>query len=135
MTDAPWLAPPRASIRAMARTTPLSALPGGDLVEKGLADLVAGLETLEALLVAIGADRLRAAGLDVPEVRIAEPEHRLYALLEAEDPAAAHAGYNALIRRLVSFERAMEGGRRRSRRAPGAPARSSGRTAADAPGS
>lgn len=95
----------------MARTTPLSALPGGDLVRRGLADLVEGRETAEALLVAIGADRIRAAGLDVPEVRIAEPEHRLYALLEAEDPAAAHASYNALLRRLVSFERALEGGR------------------------
>jgi hypothetical protein len=41
-------------------------------------------------------------------VRISAPEHRLYTLLEDEDPTAAHAAYNALIRRLVSFERALE---------------------------
>lgn len=37
----------------------LRALPGGDLVEKGLRDLADGRETLEALLVAIGEPRLR----------------------------------------------------------------------------
>jgi hypothetical protein len=37
-----------------------------------------------------------------------EPEHRLYTLLARDHPAAAHSRYNALIRRLVSFERAAE---------------------------
>jgi hypothetical protein len=32
----------------------------------------------------------------------------LYALLARDDAAAAHGRYNALIRRLVSFERAAE---------------------------
>jgi hypothetical protein len=36
------------------------------------------------------------------------PEHRLYELLVAEDWQTAHSHYNALIRRLVSFERAAE---------------------------
>lgn len=95
-------------------------LPGGDLVRKGLSDLAAGRESAEALLVAIGADRIRAAGIEVPQVAIAEPEHRLYALLEEEDPSSAHAAYNALVRRLVSFERALEQRRRsgRGRRVP-----------------
>lgn len=103
----------------MARTTSLSALPGGDLVEQGFADLGAGRETVEALLVAIGARRLRAAGIEVPGIPVELPEHRLYAILEAGDPAAAHAAYNALLRRLVSFERALEA-RRRRKSAPAA---------------
>jgi hypothetical protein len=37
-----------------------------------------------------------------------DPEHRLYALLAADDSDSAHARYNALIRQLVSFERAAE---------------------------
>jgi hypothetical protein len=58
-----------------------------------------------SLLVSIGAPRLRRLGYAVPS-GFAEPEHRLYALLAREHPAAAHSRYNALIRRLVSFERA-----------------------------
>lgn len=34
------------------------------------------------------------------------PEHKLYLLLAKEKGDAAHSAYNALIRRLVSFERA-----------------------------
>src|SRR5574341_1092269 len=60
------------------------ALPGGDLIEKGLADLREGRETIEALLVAIGAPRLRRIGLDLPEDLPNDPEHRLYSLLAAD---------------------------------------------------
>jgi hypothetical protein len=81
-------------------------LPGGDLVRDGLADLRAGRETPAALLVATGAPRLRQLGFDVPSV--ATPEHRLYDLLARHEPDSAHSRYNALIRRLVSFERALE---------------------------
>ncbi len=84
----------------------LSGLPGGDLVEKGLRDLSKGRETAEALLVAIGAPRLGRLGFDAPTLE--SPEHRLYELLARDDPDDAHARYNALIRRLVSFERAAE---------------------------
>ena len=83
-------------------------LPGGDLVEKGLADLAAKRETPEALLVSIGAPRLRAAKVPVPDETIAEPERRLYELLALEDADSAHSRYNALVRRLVSFEDAVE---------------------------
>jgi len=88
----------------------LERLPGGDLIAKGLRDLAAGQETTEALLVAVGAGRLRRAGVDVPAEAhtIDSPEHRLYELLEARDVRAAHGRYNALVRRLVSFERAAE---------------------------
>ena len=84
----------------------LSGLPGGDLVQKGLRDLLDERETAEALLVAIGAPRLRRLGFAVPDIE--SPEHSLYELLASDDPDNAHARYNALIRRLVSFERAAE---------------------------
>lgn len=80
-------------------------LPGADLVERGVADLDAGRESAEALLVSIGAPRLRSVGLELPPT-IASPEHKLYLLLAGEKGDAAHSAYNALIRRLVSFERA-----------------------------
>jgi hypothetical protein len=82
-------------------------LPGGDLVEIGLDDLRSGAETVPALLVSIGAPRLRRLGFAIPHP-IADPEQRLYALLARNHSAAAHSRYNALIRRLVSFERAAE---------------------------
>jgi hypothetical protein len=46
--------------------------------------------------------------LDVPVVQASDdlPEHRLYQLLAAAHGDAAHSRYNALLRRLVSFERA-----------------------------
>lgn len=84
------------------------ALPGAELIEAGISDLREQRETIEALLVAIGSPRLRDIGLDLPPVPYKNPEHRLYDLLAAEDPDAAHSRYNALIRRLVSFERAAE---------------------------
>ena len=85
----------------------LTSLPGQELVLKGLEDLARGIESQEALLVSIGAPRLRQAGIDVPEP-LASPEHRLYERLAAEDSDAAHSRYNALVRRLVSFERAAD---------------------------
>ena len=86
----------------------LSGLPGATLIEEGLADLAGGRETIGALLVAIGAPRLRRAGIPVPEAGFDDPEHRLYLLLARDGSDAAHARYNALVRTLVSFERALE---------------------------
>lgn len=82
-------------------------LPGADLVERGIADLRSGEQTAEALLVSIGTSRLRAAGIDVPDP-LPEPELALYELLRAEHGDDAHGRYNALVRRLVSFQRAVE---------------------------
>lgn len=84
------------------------ALPGDELIRQGIRDLEAGRETVEALLVSIGADRLRAAGLRLPSAVLPHPEHALYLLLARTDPDSAHGRYNALVRRLVSFERAAE---------------------------
>jgi hypothetical protein len=80
-------------------------LPGAELVERGLRDLEQELESPESLLVSIGAPRLRRLGFEVPKP-FPQPEHRLYMLLRARHGDAAHARYNALVRRLVSFERA-----------------------------
>jgi hypothetical protein len=86
----------------------MTALPGGDLVAAGLRDLRAGIESIEAALVRIGATNLRAHGLDVPPWNARQsPEHTLYALLSIKHGNAAHSQYNALLRRLVSFERAL----------------------------
>ncbi len=86
----------------------LTALPGGDLVQEGLADLARGLESIPALLVSIGAPRLRSIGLPVPGAVIPSPERRLYEKLAETDPDSAHSRYNALVRRLVSFENTAE---------------------------
>jgi hypothetical protein len=84
----------------------VSGLPGEELVLKGLGDLERGEESLDALLVSIGAPRLARLGYRVQPV--AGAERRLYDRLASEDPASAHSRYNALVRRLVSFERASE---------------------------
>lgn len=72
---------------------------------EGLSDLQAGLRTAAALVVSIGAPRLRALGFEVP-APVDDAEHALFHLLAESDPDAAHGRYNALLRRLVSFERA-----------------------------
>jgi hypothetical protein len=85
-----------------------AVLPGEELIQAGLHDLREGLETVEALLVAIGSPRLKRLGLKLPEHLPQDPEHRLYDLLAQVDPDSAHSRYNAFIRRLVSYERAAE---------------------------
>lgn len=82
-------------------------LPGHELVEAGLRDLAAGLETAPALLVAAFATRLRRLGIDVPDREIRDPELRLYLLLSAQRDDA-HTHYNGLVRRVVSFAEAAE---------------------------
>src|SRR5262249_40665163 len=83
----------------------LENLPGADLVKRGAEDLQIGHESAEALLVSIASPRLQSMGIELPSP-IPSPEHKLYLLLAREKGNAAHSAYNALIRRLVSFERA-----------------------------
>ena len=85
-----------------------SALPGEELIEAGLLDLREHRETIPALLVAIGAPRLRRLEVQLPDVLPDDPERRLYELLARDEPDSAHSRYNALIRKLVSYERAAE---------------------------
>ena len=84
------------------------ALPGYALVREGLDDLAAGRPSVAALLVLVGAPRLRGIGIEIPASNVDDPEHRLYERLAESDADSAHARYNALIRELVSFERAAE---------------------------
>jgi hypothetical protein len=84
----------------------MNLLPGNELITAGLQDLEDGRETIASLLVAIGAPKLRSLGLAIPEDLPTNPEHRLYDLLSGTEPDLAHSKYNALIRKLVSFERA-----------------------------
>jgi len=84
----------------------MQGLPGGELIDKGLADLARSEETIESLLVSIGSPRLRALGVSLGQA-FDNPEHRLYALLDREHGDNAHGQYNALVRLLVSYERAL----------------------------
>jgi hypothetical protein len=93
-------------VSAKAERLP-DGLPGAELVAAGITDLERGAQSIEALLVSIGAPRLERLGFRLPSA-IASPEHRLYELLRRDGEDSAHARYNALLRRLVSFERAAE---------------------------
>ena len=84
-----------------------SHFPGAELIENGVAGLSQGLVTEESLLVSIGAPRLRRLGWRIPTA-IAGAEEQLYRLLAARHGDGAHGRYNALVRRLVSYERAAE---------------------------
>ena len=77
-------------------------LPGGDLVDAGLADLADGSVTVESLLVSLAAPRLRREGVPVGPVH-ENPEDRLYDLISRSAGDLAHARYNAYRRRMVSF--------------------------------
>ena len=84
-------------------------LPGDDLVEQGLADLALAQVTDFSLLVRIAAPRLRRLGIQVPEPGFSGPfEHKLYDRLNHRLGTAAHSYYNSLIRRIVSYARALE---------------------------
>ena len=102
-------------------------LPGAELGAAGIDALRRGELTAEALLVAVGARRLLAAGLEVPRVPELPdaPEELLYAAVGAAHPREAHARYNGLIRQLVSFERALEHAGRREAHPAGEPRRES----------
>ena len=90
--------------------TPDDTIPGADLVQAGLKALDRGEWSIEALLVAVGAPRLRALGIAAPDAgRLPHhPEIALYRAIGREHPGDTHSRYNALIRRLISFERELE---------------------------
>jgi hypothetical protein len=93
----------------MKKENPEALLPGQDLIEQGLADLAHERVTDFSLLVLIAAPRLRRLGLDIPDRPFPRPlEHELYERLEARLGTAAHSHYNSLLRRVVSYARALE---------------------------
>lgn len=94
-------------------------LPGGAIVDAGLAELAAGKTTKESLLVSLAAPRLRREGIPVGSV-LAEPEERLYSMLSRTEGDLAHARYGAYLRQIVAFANACRMARldRGDRRAP-----------------
>ncbi len=85
-------------------------LPGWEMISAGLADFAAGRVTANACAVAMAAPRLQRAGL-LPKQQlataIAEPEICLYRLLGA-GPGNAFGQYQAILRRLIRFEHALD---------------------------
>ncbi len=84
--------------------------PGYEIVSAGLADVEAGRVTPAACGIAIIWPRLRRAGVTDPAGtigRISLPEHTLYRLMQREG-GDAYGRYNGMIRRLVSFEHALD---------------------------
>lgn len=97
----------------------LDDLPAHDLIRQGLDDLAHRRESVASCLVKIASRRMRRCGLpvNVADDEALNADHELYALLGREHGSEAHARYNALLRELVSFERALEARHRRSRAA------------------
>ena len=87
----------------------VSQFPGAELVLPGLDDLAAGRLTIAACLVSIARPAIEKSGLAdglLPLPYVIEPERTLYKLLGQED-GDPYNRYNSLLRRLVSFERAL----------------------------
>lgn len=88
----------------------MEALPGADLIKKGLEDCENNVVTVHSLLIDIGRRRLEAAGLVVPDHQHlqGDAEFLLYELIQKEGHCDPYSCYNALLRRLISFEQALE---------------------------
>lgn len=78
-------------------------MPGGEMIDAGMADLAAGRESVESLLVSLAAPRLRREGVPVPREAFPDADVRLYRLLEQDDAEMAHARYLACLRQAASF--------------------------------
>lgn len=96
----------------------LDGLPGAELVRKGIADTRDGRTTIESLLVAAAAPRLRSLGVlaESDAADVSEPELRLYAALGESGVADPYSRYNSLRRELASFVHALEHAAERARR-------------------
>lgn len=97
-----------------ASTFAALGLPGGDIVDTGLAHLATGTISPESLAVSLAAPRLRREGVPVPIGSVlADPENRLYDELSAAVGDLAHARYAAYLQQIVSFADACRFARRR----------------------
>ena len=77
-------------------------LPGGELVDAGLAELADGRVELASLVLSLAAPRLRREGVPLGRVH-ADPEDRLFERLSRSSGDLAHARYNAYLRQISSF--------------------------------
>ena len=93
----------------------LEALPGAELVRRGLEDLSRKTLSAEALTLAIASTRLRGLGIDLPEEGTFpdDRELALYARLCADGADDPYLRFNAMKRELDSFVEALEARRRR----------------------
>ncbi|MCK5405996.1 MAG: hypothetical protein KAJ37_01020, partial [Candidatus Krumholzibacteria bacterium] len=78
-------------------------LPGGEIIDAGLAALAAGEESMESLLVSLAAPRLKREGVPLPSDLFSNADVRLYRLLERTNVDLAHTRYLACLRQATSF--------------------------------
>ena len=78
-------------------------MPGGELVDAGLEDLAAGVESVGSLVVSLAAPRLKREGVPVPRAVMGDADVRLYRRLEREHGELAHARYLAHLQQVESF--------------------------------
>ena len=93
----------------MIDSAAVSRFPGAELVLPGLHDLAAGRLTIAACLVSVARPTIEKSGLAesfLPLSYVSAPEQTLYKLL-GQEGGDAYSRYNSLLRRLVSFERAL----------------------------
>ena len=97
----------------------LDGLPANDMVQQGLDDLAERRVSVAACLVKIASPKMRRCGLEMllSDDEALNADHELYALLGHKHGNEAHSKYNALLRELVSFERALEARHRKNQAA------------------
>jgi hypothetical protein len=93
-----------------ARSFEELGLPGGEIVDAGLADLADGKVSEESLAVSIAMPRLRREGVPSSPAH-ADPEYRLYRLLSRRSADLGHARYRAFLAQMSSFANACHGRR------------------------
>jgi hypothetical protein len=81
-------------------------LPGGEIIDAGMAALARGEETVESLLVSLAAPRLKREGVPLPREVFKDGDVKLYRLLERDDAGLAHSRYRACLRQAESFANA-----------------------------
>ncbi len=86
-----------------ASTFKALGLPGGEMIDRGLAALAAAEESVDSLVVSLASPRLRREGVPLPKVLFPDADHRLYRLLEEDDAELAHSRYLAYLRQAESF--------------------------------
>lgn len=93
----------------------LDGLPANDMIQQGLDDLAQRRASVAGFLVKIASPKMRRCGMDMhlSDDEALNADRELYALLGREYGNEAHSRYNALLRELVSFERALEARHRR----------------------
>lgn len=86
-----------------------SQLPGGDLIQQGIIDSQANRQTIFSCLVQIGfptLSKMQILPCEIQQSKQEDAELILYRILKSE-VGDAYSRYNALMRKLISFERAI----------------------------